>query len=168
MKNLLSSLCFIACFSTYSSAQGFIYVGDNKYNSTETWSFKINGVAWGEGNLEVKIAKNGLSGILMLQTPVPSESCYIGGDVFIYLSDGTRITCKDKNIIDHVDNKAVAIYYLTNDEINQLSKLHISSIRFTIHPTESGGFNGSKTADNNIGYSNSYIETNKVIRKLFE
>lgn len=152
-------------------AQNYIYVGDTQYESTETWAFPINGTSWGP-TIEITIGKDNAKGLLMLQTEVPPGS-YIGGNVYLFLSDGSKITCLDKNVKDNVDNKSIAIYKFTAEEILKLKEYHIAKIRFTIQPSSYEGFNGTKTADNrNLYFSSSasgdYRETDRAVIELFD
>ena len=174
MKNKTLLLLLIISTSLTSYSQTLIYKGDKQYPATNTWSFQINGTAWNT-TLEVSIGKDGNAGILMLQNETTPQS-YIGGAVYVFLSDGTRITCADKNVKDKVDNKSVVLYKFSAEEIQKLKTYYITSIRFTIQPSSNEGFNGNKTADNkkNI-YSfygdkkeNNYYETSDEVSALFQ
>jgi len=165
MKNLiiLSILILSTQLTVIAQTKSYIYYGDKKYESTYTWKFTTNGIVWGS-YLEVTIGKDGVNGIIMLQTAVTPDS-YIGGSVYLFLSDGSKITCTDKNIKDNVDNKSVVIYKLTSEEVTRLKENYITSIRFTIQPSLDGGFNGNKTADNSP--YDGYYETDKEVTTLF-
>jgi predicted ATP-grasp superfamily ATP-dependent carboligase len=82
----------------------------------------------------------------MIAIDVPFKQHYIGGTVMIFLIDGTTIKCSDKGVRDHVDNKSIALYNFTKDEIEKLKKHRVSKIRFSII----GGMEGTETftADN--------------------
>ena len=172
MKTFLLSLVLLLSFTLTTNAQNLIYKGNTQYQATENWNFKINGTAWSD-DLEVTIGKNGEKGIIMLQTGVTPDS-YIGGNIYIFLSNGTKITCLDKKNRDNVDNKSIVIYDLTTNEVEMLKENYIMSIRFTIQPSSHGGFNGNKTADNKINIfsfnqsdDKNYIETDVKISELF-
>ena len=105
----------------------------------------------------------------MLQTEVTGQS-YIGGSIYIFLSDGSKITCTDKNIKDNVDNKSVVIYKVTAEELEKLKTAYIISIRFTIQPAVDSGFNGNKTADNKkfeLLSGEGSSETDVEVKRLF-
>ena len=146
MKKLILLLAITLSFISTTGAQNYMYVGDNQYPSTETWKFNINGNAYGR-YLEVTIGRDGSKGLVMLETQVAFNNDYIGGNVYIFLSDGSRITCTDKNIRDYVDSKSVAIYKLTSTEVERMKTNYITQIRFTILPS-SRPFNGTYTANN--------------------
>ena len=152
----------------FTQTKNYIYHGDNKYEATQSWNFEINGTSW-DTYLEITIGKDGNNGIIMLKTGVTPRS-YIGGPIYIFLSDGSKITCTDKNIKDNVDNKSVVIYKLTADEVEKLKANYISSIRFTIQPASDGGFNGNKTADNNthFNYNGNHYNTDQAVKELFD
>ncbi len=145
MKHLILILLLFVSKSLISFSQTVIYKGNKKYPATNIWIFRVNGAVW-DNTIEVSIGKDGNTGILMLKTGVTPES-YIGGPVYVFLSDGTRLTCSDKGIKDNVDNQSIALYKFSADEIEILKTFYITSIRFTLKPTD-GGFNGNKTAEN--------------------
>lgn len=167
---LMMILALSTNLTIFAQTKNYIYQGDKQYESTDTWKFDINGTTWVDSDLEVTIGKDGSSGIVMLQTEVTPQS-YIGGPVYLFLSDGSKITCTDKNIKDNVDNKTVVIYKVTAEEVARLKEYYITSIRFTIQPTSHGMFNGNKTAENKImfsyGSNKSYYETNVAVTELF-
>jgi len=166
---LISILTLSTHLTVFAQTKNYIYHGAQKYESTQTWKFDINGTAW-DSYLEVTIGKDGGKGIIMLQTGVTPDS-YIGGPIYLFLSDGSKITCTDKNIKDNVDNKSVVIYKVTAEEVIRLKENYITSIRFTIQPSSHGGFNGNKTVDNKVMYSygskKSYYETDVAVTELF-
>ena len=124
---ILLLFCFI---SFYSIGQNSIYIGSEKYKSTATWSFKNNG-DWMQGPVEVSIGKKSNGGIIMISIK-SFQNEHIKGNLMIYLDDGSVIKCLDKGIYDAVDNKSIAVYYLTPSEIELLKNSDISSIRFSI------------------------------------
>ena len=89
------------------------------------------------------------------------------------------ITCSDKGIRDHVDQKSIVLYVLTLAEIEKMKSLNIQKIRFTIKAKQGvyGGDTGNYTAENkkNLygGYSldgekvKNYYETSEEITALF-
>jgi hypothetical protein len=172
MKTFFFNFLLLLLFSLNTNAQNLIYKGNKQYQATETWNFKINGTAWAE-DLEVTIGKNEENGIIMLQTGVTPNS-YIGGNIYIFLSNGAKITCLDKKNRDNVDNKSIVIYDLTTNELEMLKEYYISRIRFTIQPSSHEGFNGNKTADNKISIfslggsdEKNHIGTDIEISELF-
>ncbi|GAB3194110.1 hypothetical protein ABID22_000328 [Pontibacter aydingkolensis] len=172
MKKSVSTILLMLILCTIGSAQNFIYKGNNQYQATNSWSFELNGHYW-TGDPEFTIAKQPNGGYLMISIDVPFKSNYIGGTVTVFLSDGTIITCTDKGIKDHVNNKSIALYSFTKAEIERLKSNRITRIRFSIK----GGMEGTETftADNRrmtYAYydsdSKSYYETDIAVSELFE
>jgi hypothetical protein len=115
-------------------AQNYIYFGDNQYESTNTWKFNTPMGAGANCYLDATVSKapnNG--GYLMLSTSdAHFDFQYIGGQVFVFLEDGSRIVCNDKGIRDRVNDRAISLYYFTAAEIETLKIKNIVRIRFTI------------------------------------
>lgn len=172
MKNLI--LTTIVAFTTYVTAYGqsYIYIGDNRYEATNSWKFEMNGTYY-QGDtdiIELTVAKrsNG-GGYLIAAIDILSESNYIGGLITVFLSNGSVIKCTDKGVRDYVDNQSIAIYNFTNSEIKLLRSFRIMKIRFSIK----GGLGDGQafTADNeklvyNTDQEN-YYKTDVEISKLF-
>jgi len=115
-------------------SQDYIYVDDNKYKSTPTWIFDVPlGSSWNPPYLEICIAKKDSlgNGYLMLSTEVPFTNVKLTGIVTLYLGDSLIVKCYDKGIYDNVNSKAITLYSLTKDEVNNLKKITITSIRFS-------------------------------------
>jgi hypothetical protein len=173
MKSLILTtiVTFVTCLSVVG--QNYIYSGDNQYEATDSWTFKLNGQYWTE-NPEFTVAKHSNGGYLMISIKVPFKSHYIGGAVTIFLSDGSTIKCTDKGIRDHVDNKSIALYIFTKTEIELLKQKRITRIRFSIMCGSEGA--NTFTCDN-VKFTSSfygsrkekdYFETDVEIIKLFE
>jgi len=169
MKYIILYLFLIINFPIFAQNQGIIYHGNKTYKSTHTWRFEINGYSWGKA-LNVTIGKDGNNGLIMVQTGVPDPSSYIGGNIYLFLSDGSRIVCVDRNIRDNVDDESIVLYKLTTEEIEKLKTNYITSLRFSIHPISIGGANGNKTATNDQSNENGerHFATDVEISKLFE
>lgn len=150
--------------------QNYIYQGDNKFESTSTWEFKLNSHYW-TGDLEVTVAKKANGGLLMLSIDVPDRSNYLAGTVFVFLEDGSVIKCFDKKIKDNVDNQSLALYFFSQDEIEKLKIQRVERIRFSIK--DSFGQVDTFTADNKIsrlgidGQYFEYFNTNEEVFDLF-
>lgn len=173
MKNLILTtvLTFITCVTVFG--QNYVYKGNDQYEATNTWKFKLNGHYWTE-DPEFTVAKNPNGGYLMISIDVPFKHEYIGGTVTIFMNDGSTIKCTDKGIHDHIDNKSIALYNLTKPEIELLKQNRIVKIRFSIL----GKMEGAQTftADNQKTIlpiygserEKDYYETEVEIYKLFE
>ncbi|MER3317163.1 MAG: hypothetical protein RIB79_02615 [Allomuricauda sp.] len=169
-KTLFLILILLTSFSVFS--QNYIFIGDNQFESTNTWKFEMNATYW-TGNPELTVAKNDNgSGYLMISIDVPFKSTYIGGTIFLFLEDGSTIKCTDKGVRDHVDDQSIAVYNFTKDEINLLKSKKIGKIRFSIL----GGHQGKETFTANnkkplfISFDKKekeYYETDVEISNLF-
>lgn len=162
MKKILLLITFLTVSISYS--QNYIYKGDNQFQSTDSWTFKMNGRYW-TGNPEFTVAKkNNGTGFFMIAINVPSNSDYVGGSVIIFLENGKTIKCFDKGVRDHVDNQSLAIYNFTNKEIELLKNNKITRVRFSIMNRMNGKEN--YTADNKKPYFNNYL--NKDEKEYYE
>lgn len=121
-------LCLIS-FNQFVYSQ--IYIGNTKYNSTETYYFTQDGGGLQSFSpLEVTIGKNGSKGLLMLS--MPSLEGKLRKAVTIYLDDGSRIYCSDRNLFDEVNDQTIGIWYLTSTEVEKMKYSNIKTIRYTI------------------------------------
>lgn len=133
----------------FVNSQNVIYHGTKQYPATEIWEFRCE--SYHQGNLEVQIAVTSSGGYLKLAIPViENELFYIAGNVYVYLTDATMITCTDKGIKDNVDNKSVVLYSFSQSEMDKLKTLDIQKIRFTVQAKDGviGGDAGNYNAEN--------------------
>jgi hypothetical protein len=163
-------LIIIFAIASKSFGQNLIYYGNKKYTATSIWTFKCENYFW-VGDLDVQIAKTNNGGYLKVAIEVPTNDLYIGSSVFIFLEDGTIITCSDKGIRDYLDKQSIALYVLTQAEMEKLKSINISKIRFKIK-TKYSKYNqdpGSFTAYNhfevmNLNYKGLF-DKNKTVEK---
>lgn len=148
MKTTILLLAIFSSLASVAQSKSYIYVGDNQYESAFTYTFCLPEGACNTFELDISIGKNGSSGILMLEAKVTFPDIYIGGNVYLFLDDGSRITCTDKNVKDKVDGKSIAVYYLTAGEIELLKEKDITTVRFTLLPLSMGNCVGDYTANN--------------------
>lgn len=183
MKKRLIIILLGILFHLNTNAQNYIYKGDNQYEATNTWSFRLNGNYW-TSNPEITIAKHENGGYLMLSIVVPFKSDYIKGLLTIFLDDGSIIKCVDRGIRDYVDETSTVLYNLTFDEIEKMKYSKISKIRFNIYRYNGNYFIGKRDEDimpyTAINYKNyilrgigdiddkNYYETDIEISNLFE
>lgn len=113
-------------------SQNYIYIGTKKYDASHTWTFSntINQTIDGS-TIDLTVGKKNGGGIIMIAMP-NFDGGFIG-NLMIYLVDGTPIQSIDRGIHDIVDNKSIAAYYLTMDEISKMKKSDIASIRYSIN-----------------------------------
>ena len=116
-------------FCKFGSSQ--IYIGNTKYKSTKTYYFTQDGGGLQSFSpLEVTIAKNGSKGLIMLS--MPSIEGKLRKSLTIFLNDGTRIFCSDRNIFDDINDQTLGVWYLNSDDIQKMKSSNINKIRYTI------------------------------------
>lgn len=106
-----------------------------QYPATENWIFDCNSYAY-SGKLEVQIGKTDKGGLLQLAVSVSDPSFYIGDNVYLFLADGSVITCTDKGNRAVQNKLAIAYYFLTFNEIKILKNNPIVNVRFRIKGKE--------------------------------
>lgn len=140
--------CFLA-----SHAQETIPFKDKNVPATPEWSFVCENYVLG-GACDVRIARTETGGLLRLSIPVTSVDRYIGGTVYLYLTDNTVITCTDKGLRETGDKRAISWYVFTPKEMERLKKSDIQFLRFVIRGNQAGFGSpiGFFTAENRKSY----------------
>ena len=163
---LLIGLMFNICVS----AQETMLLKDGKQlPATATWDFISENYAL-TGNAKIQIAKAAKNGILKLSAETTDLNFFIGGTVYVYLSDYSVITCTDKNIRDRKENNSIAYYSFTPSEMNILKKTDIQSIRFNIrgNPQQFSSQIGNFTAVNKKSFFSGFGKEEKNIFETAE
>ena len=149
------------------NAQNYIYSGNTKYESTNTWAFALKTNYWVNDAIEVTIGKTPNGGCLLLSIEVPFKE-YIGGTVTLYLSDGSQIKCGDKKRRSRLNKRSLNLYSFTPSEIERLKLNSIETIVFAIMSE----FQGTEyySAENNESryYKSKSFDTVSEIEDLFE
>lgn len=167
----VSILLLMISLPLYS--QNIIYRGSNKYSATEEWKFETPDKFIDE--LSVQVGRTDKGGLLRLSIDSDFDN-YIAGNVYVFLEDGTMLTCTDKKIKDKVDGKSVVLYYFTNSEMEKLAELDIMKIRFTLkssqfgtenYTAENAGKSTLKYIDENLKMVYEYYDTSSAILTLF-
>ena len=164
-KKLLSKskiILFIFFLASHlsGSAQNFIYKGNQKYQATNSWKFKLNGDYW-KNDPEFTIAKNSSGAYLMATITVPFKTEYIGGALTIFLKNGVMIRCIDRKIRDHYDGISRTLFQLTKDEVQLLKNSQIRTIRFNMF-TGNPTLNEAFTASNLVSYEENHSLYNQI------
>lgn len=123
-------LLFIFFLGFKASAQNFIYHGDKSYISTKTWQFTDNTRRSSLGP-QITIGKDKSNGVVLFSIEAFSDQT-VNGALMIFLENGTIIKCLDRNRKDKLDHRALNIYYLTSEEVEQLKKFRIIKIRYNV------------------------------------
>lgn len=173
MKHYIITTLLLLTLSQFAIGQNTFFIGQKTYPCTEKFTLKSN-KEFGGHDLDVLIAKNGESGMIVLSTELMGGGVRIKGNVLIYLEDGTVLTCIDRGKFDYVDDIATTIYYLTKDEILKMKNSNINSIRFSLKcfecsiSTEEGNFSASNK-ETGYGYSKTEkTDVPSLITSLFD
>jgi hypothetical protein len=125
----LITLVYFLVLSIGIFAQNSIYIGTTSYQATDSWRFTVNDYSLNK--TYVTIAKKSTGGLIMLTIPTTTVG-KIKGDIIIYLENGNAIKCIDRNIRDQLNNEIMAVYYLSQADIQKMSNSDILNIRFTL------------------------------------
>ena len=129
------TLVFVFAGLLQLSAQTIRTADGNQYPATENWIFACDQYAF-SGKLEVQIGKTDKGGMLQLAVAVSDPTFFIGDNVYLFLLDGSVITCTDKGNRATNDKFAIAYYFLTFNEIEILKSNPIVNVRFRIKGNE--------------------------------
>lgn len=149
-RPLLTTFLF---FCLQVCAQQTVTFKNKDLAATPNWSFLCEQYALG-GQCDVQLAKTDTGGLLRLSLPVTSADHYIGGTVYVYLTDNTVITCTDKGLRENDDKRATTWYVFTAKEMARLKKSDIQFIRFVVRGPNRpfSGQTGFFTAHNKVNY----------------
>jgi hypothetical protein len=159
-NNLLFITLFCFAISLYSQNQ--IYSKNKTYESTNNWTFYMESYL---GSIKMSIGKDKNKGVILLSLASMDKSDYLKGNLYLFLENGERIRCYDRNIKDYVDDKSISLYFLTPKEVELLYGNRILKIRFQL---KEGRFEGYKsyTAKNGNGFTE-VIKTEDEVFRLF-
>jgi len=171
----LKPLLFLLLLPLFALSQNSMqYKGNKTYPATQSWNFISENYAL-TGEVITQIAKSETGGVLKIAVSTTNPEYSIRGTVYIYLTDSTIITCVDKGVFENKEDRIMSYFVLSNSEMQQLKKVNIQSIRFTIQG-KSNSFSsqvGNFTAYNkknfyktNYGTQIESFETAKEIKGL--
>ncbi len=127
--------------------QHLLFFGENSYPCTETFTLKTN--SSDQNDLEMLFAKADTNAIFAVKIKVKDE--IFCGKFIIYLDDGSVISCADSESYDYVDGIAIALYSLTDEQLNKMSTSNINSVRFALRSVNSQpSYIGDKFTASNI------------------
>ena|SRR6478752_4161557 len=124
--------------------------------------------------LDIQFAKTDKGGFMKLAIDVSNDQLYIGGRIYIILSNGNSIYCTDKGIRENKNGQSIAYYNLSSAEMSLLKKFTIENIRFRImgktsdFSSEIGFFTASnkKQLLNPFDNSSNKIDTKSILKSL--
>ena len=135
MKRILFLVILAFSFTLETNGQNLVFIGENSYSSTETFTLQSNSDDNYITDLNLVFAKDGEKRLVVVSSKLVS-TVRISEKLIIYLDDGTVITFIDKGIKDNVDDIATSAYHLTNEELIKLKKSNINTIRYIIKCSE--------------------------------
>ena len=163
MNKTLITVCLILFLHLGAIGQNLFFIGEKSYPCTESFTFQAN--SEGGGVLNVLIAKDGADGLIAVKAKSNTRVTF-SGKLIIYLVDGSVITCIDKGTSEHVDDLAIAVYNLTNEELNKMKVSNIHTIKFTLKCQPCHGFYSYE--EGNWTVSNKNNNVSAVITEFFK
>lgn len=167
MNRILVLVILAFTFATKTNAQNLVFIGENSFPSTETFTLQSNSDSNFISDLNLVFAKDGAKGLLVVSSKLVS-TVRISGKLIIYLNNGAVITRVDKGLSDNVDDIATSAYYLANEDIEQLKTSNINTIRYEIRCAECPSnplYEGNYSASNK---GRSETDFTAVISEFFE
>ena len=158
----LKLITLIALFAFQTTTSQNSPISTKQYPVTAVWDFICEKYAWG-GIAKVQVSKAAKGGTIKLELASTGQNFYIGGKIYVYLSDNNVITCTDKSVRQTTQTGIAAWYSFSASEMVKLSKTNIQSIRFTIKgiPTPFTSQVGNFTAVNKKSYFSGFGEAEK-------
>ncbi len=142
-----------------ANAQNLFIIGEKSYPCTEAMKLESNSDDHDDDDrydLELFIAKGGNSGAVAVSTRSIYGSAFTG-KLNIYLEDGSVLICNDSYASEQVDDRALALYYLTNEQLNALQQNNIHTVKYTIE----------LIGEQKYSASNPGINTSVIISEFF-
>ncbi|MBK8832166.1 MAG: hypothetical protein IPN60_15190 [Saprospiraceae bacterium] len=124
---IISILAFWANLTV--KGQNLFLIGEKSYPCTNAIVLKSNSED-GE-DLQVFIAREGKSGIFAVST-VSRIGEEFAGKLIIYLEDGNVLTCNNMDASKEVDDRTIALYSLTDEQLNKLKVSNIHTVKYTL------------------------------------
>ncbi len=159
----MNKLLFLFLLSVTMIVHGQQPVAITKtYPATPVWDFICEKYAL-TGITKVQIAKSEKGGTLKLEVTATNPSYSIAGNVYVFLTDNTILTCSDKKIRETKDHNIISYYFFSAVEMNKLKMTEIQSIHFNI-AGKSNSFSsqiGNFTAVNRKNYFSTVFDKSK-------
>jgi hypothetical protein len=137
-----------------AKGQNLFFIGEKSYPCTNEITLKSN--SNGGYDLNVFLAKDGKAGLFAVSTKSLIGEAFTG-KIIIYLKDGNVLTCNNSEASENVDDRAIALYKLSNDQLNILKTSNIHTVKYTM----------TWLSEQNYSASNKGIETNALISEFF-
>jgi hypothetical protein len=159
-KGILICLIFL---SLKIYGQELFFIGEKSFPCTKGYILKSNSDAYYINDLEVKFVKD--NGNMMIALSTKTTDVGFSGKLIIYLEDGVVISSSKEALFDYVDKVALAVYYLTNEDLIKLKESNINTIKYSLKNKDGreGPFGGSFSSSNK-----SKIDFPKIISNFHE
>ncbi len=155
MKKFLIITTAVLFTNLTAKGQNLFLIGEKSYPCTDTITLESN--ADDGYDLNVFICKDGKTGLIGVST-----NSIIGeeftGELIILLKDGTVLTCNESDASEVVDDRAIASYYLTDDQLNKLKSSNIHTVKYTMAWLTAQTYSAS----------NKGVETSTLISEFFK
>ncbi len=113
--------------------------------------------------MNVLFAKDGTTGLFIAGTRTLGE-IFISGKLIIYLDDGAVITFNNRVKYEYVDETAISVYSLTNEDLSKMKNSNINTVRYTLENED-----GSRPIHGgNFSASNKGTPTKTLITEFFD
>lgn len=164
MKKILSIVIVTLFITLSANGQNLLFIGDQSYPSTETYTLQSNSISPRASDLDVMFAKDGKTALFAVSR-FSTNDFEIRGQLIIYLNDGSVIKLKQEGT-DFVDNTSKAVYRLTESELSLIKNSNINTVRYTVdHQSAPGDNEESYTASNK---GDSKIDFPSVVSAFFD
>lgn len=128
MKKILAILTATLFITLTAKGQNLFFIGEKSYPCTETITLQSN--SDNGDDLNVLFAKDKVIAFFVVSKESPFFKSTFGEKLIIYLDDGKVITCIDRAKHDFVDNKTLAVYNLTNEQLSKMKNSNINTVRY--------------------------------------
>ncbi|MFY0629663.1 MAG: hypothetical protein JXR05_04725 [Flavobacteriaceae bacterium] len=158
MKNGIIIFLLLLTFNT--NGQNLFFIGEKSFTSTDGFILKSNSDESFINDLEIKFVKDKENRMIALSTK--TNDVGFAGKLIIYLDNGTVITSSRESIFDYVDKLALAVYYLTDEDLRKLKDSNINTIKYSLKNKygSDGPFGGNFSASNKSKVDYSEIASN--------
>lgn len=154
MEKMFIILAAVLFASLTAQAQSLFIIGEKSYPCTNAIVLMSN--SQNDEDLKVFIAKNGNAGLFGVST-ISRIGKLFADKIIIYLEDGSVLTCSENTAPEWVDDRTLALYTLTDDQLNKLKSSNIHTVKYTL----------SFFSELKYSASNKGIETKVIIREFF-
>ncbi len=159
MKKFLIIITAVFLSNLQAKGQNLFIIGEKSYPCTKAIRLESNSHDRnydGSDDLDVFVAKYGARGLIAVSTKSIFGSEFTG-KLNIYLEDGRVLTCNESDTSEEVDDQALALYYLTDEQLNKLKTSNIHTVKYTM----------LLLSEQKYSASNKGFKTHEIISEFF-